>query len=185
MLIKFIGTNVVENKQLGEILARKANEAKGPVAFLLPKKGISLLDADGGAFCDRLAFFSCSQTTQQCFAFFAYNREADEALFHAIKENLRKDIPVYEMENNINDAEFSKRATELMLQLIGQVSHNYFLNKKGHIGNDPLFLSHLYFFISLGQQGQKRERKREGSRKQRYHSKEEGEEANGLDREIA
>jgi len=56
LLIKFIGTNVVENKQLGEILARKANEAKGPVAFLLPKKGISLLDADGGAFCDRLAF---------------------------------------------------------------------------------------------------------------------------------
>lgn len=47
------GTTVAENKQLGEILAKKANAAKGPVAFLLPKKGISILDADGGIFCDR------------------------------------------------------------------------------------------------------------------------------------
>ena len=145
MLIKFIGTNVVENKQLGEILARKANEAKGPVAFLLPKKGISLLDADGGAFCDRLAFFSCSQTTQQCFAFFAYNREADEALFHAIKENLRKDIPVYEMENNINDAEFSKRATELMLQLIDQVGEIISSTKRDIL---DITLSFFLIFIS-------------------------------------
>ncbi|MDE0043147.1 MAG: Tm-1-like ATP-binding domain-containing protein, partial [Candidatus Poribacteria bacterium] len=46
------------------------------------------------------------------------DREADGALFDAIKANVREDIPVVELENNINDPEFSAKAVEMMLKLI-------------------------------------------------------------------
>ena len=75
------------------------NAAKGPVAFLLPLKGVSILDGDGELFC---------------------NREIDKALFDSIKANLKESIPVIEIENNINDPEFSAKAVEIMLDLIKQ-----------------------------------------------------------------
>ena len=92
-------TNIEENKQMGKVFAEKANAAKGPVAFLIPLKGVSILDGDGQQFCDR---------------------EADKAMFDAIKANLKKDIAVVEMNNNINDAEFSAKAVEMMLDLIAK-----------------------------------------------------------------
>jgi len=69
------------------------------VAFLIPLRGVSILDGDGQLFCDR---------------------EADQAMFDAIKANLKKDIPLVEMDNNINDPEFSAKAVEMMLGLIAQ-----------------------------------------------------------------
>ncbi len=95
--VTLMRTNVEENQRLGEIFARKANESSGPVAFLLPLKGVSILDGDGEQFCDR---------------------EADAAMFAALKDRLRKGIPVYEIDANINDPAFSVRAVELMLELI-------------------------------------------------------------------
>lgn len=92
-------TNAEENKKLGELFAERANAAKGPVAFLLPLKGLSVFGGDGGPLCDR---------------------EADGALFDAIKANVREDIPVVELENNINDPEFSAKAVEMMLELISK-----------------------------------------------------------------
>ena len=41
-----------QNRRLGEVLAQKANAARGPVAFIFPLRGVSILDADGGPFCD-------------------------------------------------------------------------------------------------------------------------------------
>ena len=90
-------TSADENRQLGEIFAEKANAAGGPVAFLLPLRGVSILDGDGEPFCDR---------------------DADQAMFDAIRVNLRKGIPVVEMDNNINDPEFAAKAVEMMLKLI-------------------------------------------------------------------
>jgi len=46
--------------------------------------------------------------------------KADKAMFDAVKANIRKDIPVVEMDNNINDAEFAAKAVEMMLDLIKQ-----------------------------------------------------------------
>jgi uncharacterized protein (UPF0261 family) len=90
-------TNIEENRRMGEIFAKKANEARGPVAFLIPLRGVSILDGDGQQFCDR---------------------EADQAMFDAIKHGLRKEIPVIEMDLNINDPKFAAKAVEMMLQLI-------------------------------------------------------------------
>ena len=99
--ITLMRTNAEENRRMGEIFAQKANQAKGPVAFLIPLRGVSILDGDGQPFCDR---------------------EADRAMFEAIKANVRKDIPVVEMNNNINDPEFSARAVEMLLELIAKVA---------------------------------------------------------------
>jgi len=95
--ITLMRTTVDENRRLGEIFAEKANAATGPVAFLFPLKGVSMLDADGDRFCDRTA---------------------DQAFFDAVKANLRSDIPVVELDANINDPEFAAKSVELMLELI-------------------------------------------------------------------
>ena len=97
--VTLMRTNVDENKRMGQVFAEKANAAKGPVAFLIPLRGVSILDGDGQPFCDR---------------------QADAALFEAIKTNVRKEIPIVEVDANINDPEFAETAIETMLQLISQ-----------------------------------------------------------------
>jgi uncharacterized protein (UPF0261 family) len=95
--VTLMRTNVEENRRMGQVFAEKANAAKGPVAFLIPLKGVSILDGDGQPFCDR---------------------EADRAMFAALKENLRPGIQVVEMDANINDPAFAEKAVEMMLSLI-------------------------------------------------------------------
>ena len=95
--VTLMRTNADENREIGEIIAAAANEATGPVAIVLPLKGVSMLDSAGQRFWDR---------------------EADEACYTAIKVNLREDIPVYEMDHNINDPQFADRCVELLLEMI-------------------------------------------------------------------
>ena len=97
--ITLMRTNRQENEKMGEIFADKANAAKGPVAFLIPLKGVSILDADGQPFCDR---------------------DADTAMFDAIKAHLKEGVAVVESDSNINDPEFSAKAVEMILDLIEQ-----------------------------------------------------------------
>ena len=97
--VTLMRTNAEENRQMGEIFAEKANAAKGPLAVLIPLQGVSILDGDGEMFCDR---------------------EADQAMFDALKSNLRDDIPVIEIDCNINDEAFSTKAVETMLDLIAK-----------------------------------------------------------------
>jgi uncharacterized protein (UPF0261 family) len=99
--VTLMRTNAEENAAIGRIFAEKANAAKGPVAFLLPMHGVSILDGDGQPFLDR---------------------DADDACFDAIRNNVRSGIPVIEVDANINDATFSAKAVETMLQLIAQKS---------------------------------------------------------------
>src|SRR6266446_2110318 len=95
--VTLMRTNVEENRRMGEIFAQKANAAQGPVAFLIPLKGVSMLDGDGQQFCDR---------------------EADRAMFEAIKANLKPGIAVVEVDLNINDPLFAAKAVEMILELI-------------------------------------------------------------------
>jgi uncharacterized protein (UPF0261 family) len=80
--------------RLGEIIAGKLNASKGPVTVLIPLKGISVIAAPGGPF---------------------HWPEADAALFGSLKQHLRKDIPVIEMDCNINDSAFATRCAETLL----------------------------------------------------------------------
>lgn len=95
--ITLMRTNVEENKKLGNIFSEKLNLSRGPVACLLPTRGISILDGDGELFCDR---------------------EADDAFAVELKNKLRSDISIEELDCNINDPEFATRAVEMLLQLM-------------------------------------------------------------------
>jgi uncharacterized protein (UPF0261 family) len=97
--VTLMRTDKEENETMGKVFAEKANAARGPVAFLLPLRGVSMLDADNQPF---------------------FDRDADNAMFDAIKTNVRKGIEVIEMDSNINDPEFSAKAVEMLLALIKQ-----------------------------------------------------------------
>lgn len=96
--VTLLRTNVAENRQMGELIAAAANAATAPVAIVLPLKGVSMLDSPGGQFWDP---------------------EADQACYTAIKQNLRGDIPVYELDYNINDPEFSSHVANTLLAMLG------------------------------------------------------------------
>jgi uncharacterized protein (UPF0261 family) len=97
--VTLMRTTPEENKEIGRILAKKANRSEGPVAIYLPLKGVSLLDSPGGEF---------------------WWPEADQALFDAIKEHARKEITVYELDNNINDRAFAEAVTGKLLSFLGK-----------------------------------------------------------------
>ena len=97
--VTLMRTNADENRRMGEIFAEKANASTAPIAILIPLQGVSILDGDGEMFCDR---------------------EADQAMFDALKAGLRDDIDVVELDANINDESFSTKAVEMMLELIGK-----------------------------------------------------------------
>ena len=90
-------TNIVENQELGRILAEKINQSTGPVTVFLPSGGLSQLDSAGDPF---------------------WCPEADQALFACIKKHLRTDIPVVELTANINDPEFADRAAQALLEMM-------------------------------------------------------------------
>lgn len=95
--VTLMRTTPEENAELGRILAAKANKSFAPVTFFLPLKGVSMLDAPGKEFWDPAA---------------------DAALFDAIKKNRRPDIPVYELDHNVNDDAFADAIAEKMLEFL-------------------------------------------------------------------
>jgi uncharacterized protein (UPF0261 family) len=95
--VTLMRTNLAENAEIGRILAEKGNASSGSVAFFLPLQGVSMLDAPGKEF---------------------WWPEANQALFEAIKKNVRPDIPVYELDNNINDADFAEAVTGKLLEFM-------------------------------------------------------------------
>jgi uncharacterized protein (UPF0261 family) len=95
--VTLMRTNRQENVEMGAVFAEKANAATGPVAFLFPLRGVSILDGEGERFCDW---------------------ETDHVMFDAIKRTLKTGIPVEAIDYNINDPEFSARAVTMMLELM-------------------------------------------------------------------
>jgi uncharacterized protein (UPF0261 family) len=95
--VTLMRTTLDENVAMGRMIARAANESTGPVAILLPLKGVSQLDSPGNPFWDP---------------------EADGACYNAIKSNLKPGIPVVELDANINDAEFADKAVEMLVGMM-------------------------------------------------------------------
>ena len=93
--ITLMRTTPEECRQLGRIMAQKLNLSTAPVSALIPLRGLSVIDAEGGPF---------------------WWPEADQALRDALKKNLREDIPVIELDCNVNDPEFSRRCAETLLE---------------------------------------------------------------------
>jgi uncharacterized protein (UPF0261 family) len=95
--VTLLRTNVEENRRIAEMLAAAANASTGPVAVLIPRGGVSMLDSAGQEFWDP---------------------EADEACFQVLRSRLREDIPREEMDANINDPAFADRAADLLMELL-------------------------------------------------------------------
>jgi uncharacterized protein (UPF0261 family) len=95
--VTLMRTTADENREIGRVLARKASEARGPVAFLIPLKGLSRFDAEGGPF---------------------WCPEADRAAFQAIHEHVRPGIDVVEVRAHINDEVFARTAAETILAMM-------------------------------------------------------------------
>ncbi|HMO66941.1 MAG TPA: Tm-1-like ATP-binding domain-containing protein, partial [Verrucomicrobiota bacterium] len=95
--VTLLRTTPDECRRLGEIIAGKLNASTGPVAVLLPLRGISVISAPGQPF---------------------DWPEADAALFGALKAGLRPDIPVRELDVNINDPAFAAACVETLLGML-------------------------------------------------------------------
>lgn len=95
--VTLMRTTTEECAELGRIIAEKLNAAQGPTVVMLPLQGVSMIDAADKAF---------------------YDPEADAALFASLKENLRPDIQVVELNNHINDDDFALALAQTLEQLL-------------------------------------------------------------------
>ncbi|WP_247237111.1 Tm-1-like ATP-binding domain-containing protein [Telluribacter sp. SYSU D00476] len=95
--VTLMRTNAEENRQLGEQLAQKLNRSAAPVAVLLPLKGISQIDAEGGVF---------------------YHPEWNRVLFDVIQAHAAERIEVREVDAHINDRAFAEVLVQILLDLM-------------------------------------------------------------------
>jgi uncharacterized protein (UPF0261 family) len=102
--VTLMRTTPDECRQLGNILADKLNLSIGPVTVLLPLQGWSMIDVPGGPF---------------------WWPEADDALHQAIKQQLRPDVRVIEMDVNVNDSRFSRCAAETLLEHLSAAAREH------------------------------------------------------------
>jgi uncharacterized protein (UPF0261 family) len=84
--------NKEEKTEIGKLLAQKLNQATGPVAAVLPLRGVSRFDEPGGMF---------------------YDPEGREALVQSFKQHISPKVEVVEVDANINDPAFSQAVMSL------------------------------------------------------------------------
>lgn len=87
--VTLMRTTADENARMGRWIGEKLNHCSGPVRFLLPEKGVSMIDAPGQPF---------------------YDPDADAVLFEAIEESMyQTDMrKVIRLPYHINDPEFAQ-----------------------------------------------------------------------------
>lgn len=96
--VTLMRTNPDECRAIGAWLAERLNRCEGPVRLLIPEKGVSALDVEGGAF---------------------FDPEADAALFGAIERTLVQtaDRQLIRLPLHINDPAFAKAAADAFLDI--------------------------------------------------------------------
>jgi uncharacterized protein (UPF0261 family) len=92
--VTLMRTTPDECTALGGLVAEKVNASCGPVSVLIPRRGISVISAAGGAF---------------------HNPAADAALFGAIERGLRPGVPCTSLDCEINDPAFARACVEALL----------------------------------------------------------------------
>ena len=95
--VTLMRTTPPENAQLGAMIARKLNAAKGPATVFIPRKGVSMIDVTGKPF---------------------YDAQADAALFDALTANLASNVKVKSLDTDINDPKFALAMAKEMHRLI-------------------------------------------------------------------
>ena len=95
--VTLMRTTSEECARLGKLLAEKLNLSTGPITVLIPRRAISVISAPGKPF---------------------HDPQADRALFDGLKANLRKDIPIIELDCEINDPAFAEACAQALLKNI-------------------------------------------------------------------
>ncbi|MDH3752544.1 MAG: Tm-1-like ATP-binding domain-containing protein [Acidimicrobiia bacterium] len=98
--VTLMRTTAAENAEFGRFIAEKLNQCDGPVRFLLPEGGVSLIDAPDQPF---------------------HDPDADEALFAAIEAGVEttEQRKVERVPHNINDPEFADAALAALDEVVG------------------------------------------------------------------
>jgi uncharacterized protein (UPF0261 family) len=98
--VTLMRTTSEECRRIGEWIGEKLSQCEGPVRFLIPERGVSALDIEGGAFWDP---------------------EADAALFQAIERTIRPTATrrVERLPLHINDPEFAEAAVKAFREVLG------------------------------------------------------------------
>jgi uncharacterized protein (UPF0261 family) len=94
--VTLMRTTPEENARIGGTIAEKLSRAKGPVAVLLPRRGVSAIDREGQPFDDPVA---------------------RRALHDAIRAGAHG-FEVTELDRHINDSEFAEAAAAKLLELM-------------------------------------------------------------------
>jgi uncharacterized protein (UPF0261 family) len=91
--VTLMRTNAAENAAMGRWIGERLNRCPGPLRFLIPEKGVSALDREGGPFFDSVA---------------------DRALFDALAATIKETATrrLIRLPFHINDPEFSAALVE-------------------------------------------------------------------------
>lgn len=94
--VTLMRTTPDENAQMGRWIGAKLNACKGPVRLLIPERGISALDVEGGPF---------------------WHPDANAALFNALQDTIADPSRLIRLPHHINDPAFAKAAADTFLSL--------------------------------------------------------------------
>jgi uncharacterized protein (UPF0261 family) len=97
--VTLMRTSAEECAAIGRWIARKLNACEGPIRFLIPQKGVSALDIEGGAF---------------------FDPAADAALFKAIEETFAETDRrrLVRLPLHINDLRFAEAAVAAFREIV-------------------------------------------------------------------
>lgn len=97
--VTLMRTSVEENQLIGHFIATKLNQMEGPVRFLLPLKGVSLIDAADKPF---------------------YDPAADRMLFDTLESEFRPgpNRQLIKLDMNINDPTFAQALVDSFLEIL-------------------------------------------------------------------
>ncbi|MCA0011115.1 Tm-1-like ATP-binding domain-containing protein [Mesorhizobium sp. B292B1B] len=99
--VTLMRTTAQECGKIGEWIGTRLARCEGPVHFLIPEKGVSALDIEGGAF---------------------FDPQADAALFEAIERTIKPNATrrLTRLPLHINDPRFAKAAVAAFLEIARQ-----------------------------------------------------------------
>ena len=98
--VTLMRTTPEENARMGEWIGERLNQMQGPVRFLIPEKGVSIIDVEGAPF---------------------HDAEADAALFEALERTVTQtdQRQLIRLPHAINDAEFADALVANFLEIAG------------------------------------------------------------------
>ena len=95
--VTLMRTTAEECREIGRRIAENLNKATGPVTFMLPLRGVSMLDREGEPF---------------------HDPAANAALFAALREHVRPPVELVELDLHINDTAFADAVFERLVALM-------------------------------------------------------------------